>query len=55
MNKLQPYLFVRDFGFYTVELPDDKTALACVELNPGTIRIENLTNNQVIYEQTNQK
>jgi hypothetical protein len=34
------YIFFREGFFYPVELRDDSDALACVPLNPGTIKVE---------------
>jgi len=47
---MKEYMFCREEGFYIIELPDDQVALDCVEVNPGTKRIERLNGcgNEVI-------
>jgi len=47
------YIFHRAEGFYPIELPDDKTALDCVPLNPGTLKVENAVTGETIWEQKN--
>lgn len=47
------YIFHRAEGFYPIELPDDKTALDCVPLNPGTLKVENAVTGETIWQQTN--
>lgn len=36
------YVFVREEGFYPLELANDEEARANAECNPGTLRVENL-------------
>ena len=43
---LQPFVFFREGMFYVVEIPSEDV-LANVELNPGTIRVEDLAGNVV--------
>jgi hypothetical protein len=50
--KNKTYIFHRKEGWYPVELPDDKTALDCVPINPGTIKIERMNedgSSEVVY------
>lgn len=42
----EPFVFFRDGHFYVVEIPPDQV-LANVELNPGTIRVEDIEGNIV--------
>ena len=39
---MQTYIFYRKEGFYIVLLRNDKDALECVPLNPGTLKIERI-------------
>lgn len=41
------YIFYRENMFYMVELKDDKDAKANAEVNPGTIRVEDMRGNIV--------
>ncbi len=41
-NALKPYVFFRADGFYPIELKDDEDARQNAEINPGTIRVENI-------------
>lgn len=43
-----PYIFFRNEGWYPVECKDDADVLVHVELNPGTIRVEDI-NRRVVY------
>jgi hypothetical protein len=43
---VQPFVFFREGHFYVVEIPPDQV-LANVELNPGTIRVEDMKGNIV--------
>lgn len=36
--------FIRDDCFYLLELPDDDNIESHVKCNPGTVRVERLTN-----------
>ena len=38
-----PYVFFRKGGFYIVNLSGDEDVLPNVELNPGTLRVEDIT------------
>ena len=40
-----PRVFVRDAGFYVIPLPDDDDLSRHAELNPGTLRIEDIDGN----------
>ncbi|MES9950054.1 MAG: hypothetical protein ABW118_13945 [Candidatus Thiodiazotropha sp.] len=51
-NLMIPYIFHRAEFFYVVELRDDDDAIACVEVNPGTLKIERINidgSTQVIW------
>lgn len=43
---LETFLFFRDGFFYPVDIPRDQV-IANVELNPGTLRVEDLAGNIV--------
>lgn len=36
------YIFFRDTGWYPLELKDDADAIRNAEINPGTLRVENI-------------
>jgi hypothetical protein len=38
----EPYVFVREEGFYIIELRDDADAVENALCNPGTLRVENV-------------
>lgn len=42
-----PRIFRRAEGFYVIELPEDDDLQAHVDLNPGTLRIEDVFGNQL--------
>ena len=42
-----PRLFRREWGFYVIDLPDDDDLGVHAELNPGTMRIEDVFGNQL--------
>jgi hypothetical protein len=44
--EVQLYIFFREEGWYPVEIPPDHL-LANVELNPGTLKVEDLEGNIV--------
>jgi hypothetical protein len=44
------YLFIRKEHFYPIELEDDEEARRHAELNPGTVRVEDIYGN-VIWRQ----
>lgn len=48
---MQVYIFFRAEGFYPVECRDDAEVLKHVELNPGTIKVED-TNGRIVWQQT---
>ena len=43
---LEPFIFFRDAHFYIVEITREQV-LANVELNPGTIRVEDIAGNVI--------
>lgn len=43
---LEPFVFFREDHFYVVEIPREQV-LANVELNPGTIRVEDIAGNVI--------
>jgi hypothetical protein len=45
-KKTEPFLFFREGHFYPVEIPRDQV-LANVELNPGTLKVEDLKGNVI--------
>ncbi len=48
---MQPYIFFRAEGWYPVECKDDADALVHIELNPGTIRVEDIKG-RVVWSET---
>ena len=48
---LKPYIFFRKEGWYPVGCKGDAEVIAHVELNPGTIRVEDV-NGRVVWKQT---
>lgn len=45
-SKLEPFVFFREGHFYVVEIPRDQV-IANVELNPGTLKVEDIEGNVV--------
>jgi len=48
---MQTYIFFREGMFYPVELRDDADAKVNAELNPGTIRVEDIEG-RVVWAET---
>ncbi len=48
-EELKPYLFFRKEGFYPVEIPPSQL-MKNIELNPGTLRVEDETG-KVVWRQ----
>lgn len=46
---MEVYIFIRKEGFYPVELRDDDDAKRNAEINPGTLRVEDL-NGRVVWK-----
>lgn len=46
---MKPYIFFREGMFYPVELRDDDDARANAECNPGTLKVENLLTNEIVW------
>lgn len=44
-----PRIFVREDCFYVIDLPADEDLLLHVELNPGTVRIEDALTNEILW------
>lgn len=51
-EKLRTYIFVRDRHFYPVQIPPSQLQ-ANIDLNPGTIRVED-TGGNIVWEATKQ-
>lgn len=49
VRKMEVYIFIRKEGFYPVELRDDDDAKRNAEINPGTLRVEDL-NGRVVWK-----
>lgn len=49
-----PYVFFRKEGFYPIELLNDEDAKRNAELNPGTLRVEDI-NGRVIWPEPTRK
>ena len=48
---MQSYIFFRTEGWYPVECDDDAEVLVHIELNPGTIRVEDI-DGRVVWSET---
>ena len=48
---MQTYIFFRKEGWYPVELPDVAAVQKNVELNPGTIRVEDV-DGKIVWQET---
>lgn len=49
-KSMRNYVFHRAEGFYVVQLRHDADAMACVPLNPGTLRIERVNDDGSLSE-----
>lgn len=47
----RPFLFVREEGFYLLELPE-LTVADNAECNPGTLRVEDARTGEVVWSNT---
>lgn len=53
-SEWEPRVFVRHDGFYVIDLPADDDLNRHAELNPGTVRIENIAGDALWPEGTKQ-